>query len=99
MKVGFLKPAQAEYQDALEYYENEQESLGVRFGQEVSRAISRIIEFPTVYQFFSANTRRCLIAKFPYGIVYHYDSNSEDILVVAIAHLHRRPDYWTSRVS
>lgn len=99
MKVSFLKPAQAEYQDALEYYENEHEGLGVRFGHEVSRSLSRIVEFPTVYQFFSANTRRCLIAKFPYGIIYHYDSDSEDILVVAIAHLHRRPDYWTSRVS
>ena len=99
MKVSFLKPAQAEYQDALEYYENEQEGLGVRFGREVSLSISRIVEFPTVYQVFSANTRRCLVSKFPYGIVYHCDSNGQDILVVAIAHLHRRPDYWTSRVS
>jgi plasmid stabilization system protein ParE len=99
VKVSFLKPAQAEYQDALEYYENEQVGLGRRFSQEVSRAVSRMIEFPTLYQSFSPNTRRCLIAKFPYGIIYHYDPNSEDILVVAVAHLHRRPDYWTSRVS
>jgi len=99
VKVSFLKPALAEYQDALVYYENEQVGLGRRSSQEVSRTVSRMIECPTLYQSFSSNTLRCLIAKFPYGIIYHYDPNSEDMLVVAVAHLHRRPDYWTSRVS
>jgi hypothetical protein len=48
---------------------------------------------------FSPGTRRCLIAKFPYGVIYHYSPEQDEIVIVAIAHLHRRPDYWVSRES
>lgn len=51
------------------------------------------------YQQFSPGTRRCLIAKFPYGIIYDFSPEHDEIVIVAIAHLHRRPDYWVSRDS
>jgi len=40
--------------------------------------------------------RRCLVSKYPYGIlytVYH-----DEIVVIAIAHLNRNPSYWLSRL-
>ena len=99
MEVKLLKLAQREFEDAATHYESEQPGLGDRFPTEVARSISRIRQFPVAYQQFSPGTRRCLIAKFPYGIIYHYAPEQDEIVIVAIAHLHRRPDYWVSRES
>lgn len=99
MEVKLLKLAQVEFEEAVSHDESEQAGLGDRFRSEVLRSISRIHRFPVSYQQFSPGTRRCLIAKFPYGIIYHYSPESDEILIVAIAHLHRRPDYWVSRES
>ena len=51
------------------------------------------------YQELSESIRRCLVAKFPYAIIYHHDLDQNEILILAVGHLHRRPDYWTSRES
>ena len=99
MKVTFLKVAEAEFDDAVAYYDSEQPGLGLRFRAEVSRSLNRIVDFPSAYQSFGPRTRRCLIARFPYGIIYRHEPASEEVLVVAIAHLHRRPDYWVARGS
>ena len=97
METYFLDVAAKELKDAVEYYETEQAGLGVRFKSEVARAIARISKHPTAYQQLSKRTRRCLIAKFPYGIIYQQNDN--EILIIAVAHLHRKPDYWLSRDS
>jgi len=41
-------------------------------------------------------TRRALLEGFPYAVVYREVSNDE-IEIVAIAHLRRRPKYWAGR--
>jgi mRNA-degrading endonuclease RelE of RelBE toxin-antitoxin system len=40
--------------------------------------------------------RRCRLRRFPYGLIYAIDRG--DILIVAVAHAHRRPDYWRDRM-
>ncbi len=99
MKVRFLKVAEAEFDDAIEYYEIQQEGLGDRFKNNVEYAILRIVAFPEAFRPLSKRTRRCLVTKFPYGVIYQHRDDSKEILVVAIAHLHRKPDYWVSRTS
>jgi plasmid stabilization system protein ParE len=44
---------------------------------------------------FRENTRRALVQRFPYGLVYREEGS--DILILAVAHLRRRPDYWRDR--
>ena len=97
VKIGFLKPAERELDDAFECYESEQPSLGFRFQTEVAHSLSRIMEYPLSYQEIGKYFRRCLVHKFPSGVIYRYVEHSGEILVAAIAHLHRRPDYWFSR--
>jgi len=41
------------------------------------------------------NSRRCLVKNFPYGIIYQEKENY--ILIIAIANLHRKPNYWINR--
>jgi plasmid stabilization system protein ParE len=95
MNVRFLTPAEKELDDAFEYYQTVMDGLGFRFINEVSRTLSRIQEFPSAYQEIGRYSRRCLVHKFPYALIYQH--RETEILIVAVSHLHRKPDYWFSR--
>lgn len=97
MRVRLLKVAQQELDDGVDYYNNEQPGLGYRFLAEVLETIDRIKEFPEAWQPFHRRTHRCQVHHFPYGVIYQ--RYQDLILVVAIAHLHRRSDYWLDRLS
>ena len=92
MRTRFLRIAQFDLDDAFEYYNAERPGLGYEFLQEVLAAIDRIKSFPEAWQPFHMGTRRSLVRRFPYGVIYR---PIEDlILIVAIGNLHRKPDYW-----
>jgi plasmid stabilization system protein ParE len=97
VNIEFLEPAVIEFDQAVAYYDNEQQGLGEKFRLEIQRSLLRIANYPESYQAISLRSRRCLVAKFPYGIIYQYKNANNSIVVVAIAHLHRKPDYWSSR--
>lgn len=96
MNVRFYKAAQKEFDSAVEYYETQLSGLGSRYRHEVLDCLARIKLFPDSYSLISKRTRRCLVSKFPYGIIYQ--ATSDEIIVVAVAHLHQRPDYWVPRI-
>ena len=64
MKVNFLKVAEAELDDAFEYYESVQSGLGFRFLTEVELAKARITKFPLSYEGIGQYSRRCLVQNF-----------------------------------
>ena len=70
--------------------------VGDAFLLETVAAIDRIRRFPQAWHPLGENTRRCRLRRFPYGVIYHEDK--DEILIVAVAHSHRRPDYWRDRV-
>ena len=96
MQIRFLEMAQIELDEAIEYYNYEMSGLGEGFLTEVLNAIDRIGEFPEAWHPCSKRTRRCQTRRFPYGIIYQ--TRKEEILVIAIANLHRKPDYWKDRI-
>jgi hypothetical protein len=96
MEFNFLDIAQLELDDSFEYYEFQQKDLGYRFLQEIKNSISRISFYPLGWQRITQNTRRCLVKNFPYGVIYQIRDNK--ILIVAIANLHRKPNYWKDRI-
>jgi len=96
MRIRFLEIAQIELDDAVEYYNYEVPGLGESFLTEVLNALDRIGKYPEAWQPSSKRTRRCQTRRFPYGIMYQI--RKDEILVVAIANLHRKPDYWKDRI-
>ncbi len=96
MEIRFLEIAQVELDDAVEYYNSESPGLGDQFLLDVVNALERIKQYPEAWHPFEDNTRRCQTRRFPYGVVYQ--SLKSEILIVAIAHLHRKPDYWGDRI-
>ena len=95
MKVLFYEAAQREFDEAIAHYEQQVPGLGERYRKAVKEALDRIKQFPEAYSPLSRRTRRCLVSGFPYGIIYQLKES--EIMVVAVAHLHRKPEYWTRR--
>lgn len=96
MKVHFLDQAEKELGSGIEYYQAQKLGLGIQFLKEVQSTIERIKLYPEAWQPLSKRTRRCQTKRFPYAIIYQVRNN--EILVVAIANLHRSPDYWLKRI-
>ncbi|MFH0975892.1 MAG: type II toxin-antitoxin system RelE/ParE family toxin [Spirochaetota bacterium] len=96
MRINFLEIAKIELDYAIEYYNYESTGLGDEFLIEILKVLDRIGQFPEAWHPYSIRTRRCQTRRFPYGVIYQIREN--EILVVAVANLHRKPDYWKDRV-
>jgi len=99
VKFRFLVPASIELDDAAAFYDAQRPGLGYQFAMAVQASLSRIERFPESYQRIGRYSRRCLVAGFPYGIIYQLRPAESHVLVIAVAHLHRHPDYWQRRES
>ena len=95
MRIVFDPLALQELDDATEYYELKVSGLGNRFKDEVKDAIRRIRDYPDAWAIEKKDVRRHLLHRFPYKILYSIEPDY--IYVIAIAHCHRRPDYWIDR--
>lgn len=84
MKIVFLRPAENELDEAFKYYESMQEGLGFKFQAEVAHSLSRIVGQPLSYQEIGKYSRRCLVHKFPYGVIYQYKEQSRKLLLYVL---------------
>ncbi len=97
MKYSFHPQAKEEFFEAIDYYESCSKGLGLEFADEIYFTIQRIIHFPTAWSNFSENTRRCLAKRFPFGIIYQVSKDNDEIIIIAVMQVNRKPDYWTRR--
>ncbi len=96
MELIFAKIARAEMADAKRYYERQQRGLGLAFQHEAAVSAKRILEQPLAWQVEIDPVRRFLFNRFPYKMLYVI--RGERIIVLAVAHQHRNPDYWIERI-
>ena len=97
MIVRLLPAAALELEQAAEWYAAQSAGLDQRFLDAVETARWKIVEHPLAWSSLGDGARRYRLARFPYGVIYVADD--AEIVVVAIAHLHREPDYWRSRLT
>jgi hypothetical protein len=97
MKFVFHPEAEEELNLYVDYYNQCQANLGWDFAKEVYSTVQNISSFPNAWAVLSKNTRRCLVNRFPFGILYQKKEN--EILIVAVMQLNRKPDYWQGRIS
>ncbi len=98
MNIKFLQAAEQELSEAVAYYEAQEPGLGFKLFEEVWAAIERIEQYPKAWQPVSLRARRCQTCRFPYGVIYQVREEENEILIVAVAHLHRKPSYWRHRI-
>jgi len=93
--VSFDPLAAHEFEDAKSFYDRSLEGLGERFRMVVWNAISILEEFPQIGAEIRPGVRRMLLREFPYKLIYVV--SEESLQVLAVAHAHRRPEYWIDR--
>jgi hypothetical protein len=96
LKVRFISPANNELDEAVRYYDHQLPGLGFRFFQEVTAAIDRIRFMPEAWTKIGERTRRCLLKGFPYALLYIIEP--AEILITAVANLHRNPEHYNDRI-
>ena len=85
-----LRPAAAaDTNDAYRWYEGQRKGLGHDFLAEVSLALDLIASHPLAFPVIRRHTRRALLRRFPYQILYR--AYSETVIVVAVFHASREP--------
>lgn len=98
MRYSFHPDARDEFEEGIKYYEEREYGLGYDFSIEVYLTVERIAANPKAWPTLEQNIRRCLVRRFPYGILYNADESTNEIYIVAVMHLRREPGYWKQRI-
>jgi hypothetical protein len=95
MNFSFHPEAEEELNLSVDYYNECLPLLGWDFSREVYITIQNIIANPKAWAPLSKNTRRCLVNRFPFGVIYQIVNN--EVFIIAIMQLNRKPGYWHKR--
>ena len=91
----FLSPAEWEMVQAARYYESKVPVLGSEFLSEVQRIVKGIEANPEAAPRVKGEIRRRIVRRFPYAVLYQIDP--DEIVILAVMHLRRHPNYWHGR--
>ena len=96
MTIRFVPEAAKDLGDAFEWYESERKGLGKRFVLIIDESVLRSARYPLFNTEVKPDIYRSLVKRFLYAI--YYTIGADGILVYAIAHLHRKSFWWSSRI-
>jgi plasmid stabilization system protein ParE len=99
--VRYDPAAAQELAEAVAWYEAEHAGLGDALLSEVDAIVAAlrsggIVPHSPVPELADPTVRRILLERFPYAIAFVEHEGA--ILLVAVAHLKRRPAYWADRL-
>jgi toxin ParE1/3/4 len=94
--VEYHEGASADVKSAVAWYQERSPKAALDFIEELHRAADTIGEGPDRWPLGKNNTRRFLLWRFPFSIIY---SEQESVITIwAVAHGSRRPEYWARRL-
>jgi plasmid stabilization system protein ParE len=88
--------AQEEIVEAFDWYFRRNPKAAEAFLTEVRYSLQQIQSHSQLYPPFTKNTRRRVLARFPYSVIFQ--EKDEIFLIVAVAHAKRRAGYWRKRI-
>ena len=97
MSYQFHPAAEAEHLETVAYYETRQPGLGASYLSEFESVMDRVCEAPNTYPIEHApDIRHIRFRRFPFTVLFRESVGM--VQVLAVAHHHRRPSYWLSRL-
>jgi plasmid stabilization system protein ParE len=96
LALVFLPEAQGEFDEAVDWYQEQRAGLGDEFVGAVEDALDLVLENPRLYEVVHDPVRRAVVHRFPYSLIYQIED--EQILIVAVFHDRRDPAAWRSRL-
>ena len=97
MKPAQVHPqAEAEADEAFEWYWSRSESSALAFDTELREAFSFLRRSPQMCAPYLRGMRRVMLHRFPYFVVFR--ELPRKIQIIAVAHAKRRSGYWRGRI-
>lgn len=96
MRARFHVEAEAELQEASDYYDGGSSSSAEDFESEAWRTVQRILEYPESGHPSLGGTRRKIVRGYPYSI--YYVIRPDHTYIYAVSHFSRKLGYWLHRL-
>ena len=96
LPVVLRDEAQAEFDQAFDWYDARRPGLGTEFLTEVQRVFDRIAANPLLHRVVFADIRKGVVRRFPFCVFYR--PHPDRVEVIAVFHTSRDPSEWQSRV-
>jgi plasmid stabilization system protein ParE len=96
MPVDIHPAALDEDKSALAWYLERNQRAAENFVEEIERAVALVIQWLQRWPFGQHPTRRFVVQRFPFAVIYR--ERESGVQILAIAHGHRRPGYWKDRL-
>jgi toxin ParE1/3/4 len=101
VNLRILADAEDEIESARQYLTRQSYRLGGRFLGEVADALDEIAARPESFSKLEtlpddSPYRRALLSTFRYAVIF--EILSDEVLIVALAHTSREPNYWLDRL-
>lgn len=93
--ITIRRAARAEYDEAVDWYEQKRLGLGADFVRRVKEKLALIAAPPLMNAVMFRDVRKAIVSRFPYSIYYRVAETK--VIVIAIFHSNREPRNWQSR--
>ena len=90
-----LRGASAEMNHVADEYDEARPGLGDEFLATVETAFNGIVQAPHRWPRIDARHQRYVLRRFPFSLIYRF--NDAEVVLVAVAHHKRQPNYWSRR--
>lgn len=97
LPVVLNRVAQAEFDDAADWYEAQQAGQGAAFVAAVQQVMVGLDSRPEAHPKVEADVREALVARYPYAV--YYRPGPDRVTVLAVFHTSRDPVEWQRRTS
>ncbi|HLG30991.1 MAG TPA: type II toxin-antitoxin system RelE/ParE family toxin [Candidatus Brocadiales bacterium] len=95
-KIIFRPEAENDLKEAFLWYEDKRRGLGYDFLLQVDAGLKFIARNPEIFPVTYKGTRKHLIKRFPYKIIYLIEK--EKVIILAIIHGKRNPELIKKRI-
>jgi toxin ParE1/3/4 len=95
LPVVLRDEAQAEFDEAFDYYEKQRAGRGVDFATRLQEVLDRIAANPQLHTAVLADVRKAVMVRFPYCV--YYRAEAARVEVIAVFHTSRDPSTWQTR--
>ena len=94
-RVEYLEDARVDFDESFTWYEQRSQAAAFGFVLAMDEAIASILEDPHRFPRTHGECRYYKLRRFPFRVVFR--DETERLVIVAIAHAKRHPDYWRRR--
>jgi plasmid stabilization system protein ParE len=97
MRYEWDEGALEDLEEATRFYFHEDPNVELRFAECIDNAIEQVASRPNSWPTTAGDIRRYVVEVFPYSLIYSIEV--DHVLILAVAHQSRDPEYWKDRIN